>query len=870
MSKKLSKSINYYEDFFKKNKMIYFPSGLKWGYKTITKTINGQKFKILKKYKEKLICLPGEWTKKKLSEPFSTKEHHQNSISILTGKISNLFIVDTDIRIDYDGQKIFLDIAKKENINIKTVISITQSGSYQYWFKYSEDLNIISNDSSSIIINGERKKGVDVRTNGGMIYAPTSYIDREHIRYYYDFAFNHENFSLEMAEFPKELIKYFDPKNIIYKNGKKLRNDNEIKKDIKQIKKIVNLISYKNKKVDFNVHKICGYGLKHYGIENNVVKEMKDIFYNILVKNNHKDENPDINEGNYQEPGWFETLKPRIKNPLTIASVYHCARDNNKNGYKKIMKRYDKNYILYANEILDIYIDKTDFQEVKYSILKKIKDKILNELITKTNEIQGKNCNDYLNIIEEVDMRRFLNNLKGKLNKEFMRYINNFVGVCMDGRTLYYVVAYPRGEFTNKTYMKVCAKKYLIEYFRKSIKIKLNIKSECDFIIKCNNKIFRFKKNLKNEYKFEFSIADMIRKSKKLKMVKFVRFINCPEKIVGSTLNLFNGFDIEVSKEPEGYKKDMTIFLNHIHNIWCKKRKDLFNYILSWFAFIIQKVGQKSNACLVLISEQGAGKNIIIDKFHKIIGNLHSTTIQDLSKIENFNELLENRILVMLDEAYVRSPKNNNALKNMITQKKIHINEKYIERRERDNNCNFIIATNHKNPILLDLKERRLLMMELDDRYSGPTSKKNKEYFEKLGNVKEESILWFFQNLNIEKFNSSEIPETETKNLLILQNLNPITDFVYNSLLDNVFPGFNQYSDKKGLVSKKSSYLIFLEQYKGKHKLSRTTYTQNILKLTGCEQKNHQNVRCFIYNDIEEVKDFFCEKLGMKKKIIFK
>ena len=57
----------------------------------------------------------------------------------------------------------------------------------------------------------------------------------------------------------------------------------------------------------------------------------------------------------------------------------------------------------------------------------------------------------------------------------------------------------------------------------------------------------------------------------------------------------------------------IQLFLTNIEQIICNKKKEIYDYAINWVSFIIQKVGQKTKAAIIITGIQGTGKNTFTD-----------------------------------------------------------------------------------------------------------------------------------------------------------------------------------------------------------------------------------------------------------------
>jgi hypothetical protein len=173
-------------------------------------------------------------------------------------------------------------------------------------------------------------------------------------------------------------------------------------------------------------------------------------------------------------------------------------------------------------------------------------------------------------------------------------------------------------------------------------------------------------------------------------------------------------------------------FLNHVKIIIADKNEEVYKYLINWISFIIQNPGEKCGTSPLLISAQGTGKNVF---FSDVICELvEGYAIANENKIENvvgrFNCSLENKVLVICNELQsVENARylNSDALKSIITEKKIRYDTKHLKVREGENVANFIFISNNILPLRIDNSDRRYLVINCSDEMKG-----NEEYFASL------------------------------------------------------------------------------------------------------------------------------------------
>ena len=168
------------------------------------------------------------------------------------------------------------------------------------------------------------------------------------------------------------------------------------------------------------------------------------------------------------------------------------------------------------------------------------------------------------------------------------------------------------------------------------------------------------------------------------------------------------------------------------------------------------------------------------------------SNITEISELTgNFNSVIESKMLLVLNElknAGEDRLANFNALKSIITDKIIRINEKNQPRRTSENVANFIFCTNNAFPVKIELGDRRYVVMSCNGKY-----KNDFEYWTALNKSFTPEfyshLLSFFMQRDISKFNPRVIPMTEAKHDLIEASRSPLDVWIcdnYNDLIEGI------------------------------------------------------------------------------------
>lgn len=197
--------------------------------------------------------------------------------------------------------------------------------------------------------------------------------------------------------------------------------------------------------------------------------------------------------------------------------------------------------------------------------------------------------------------------------------------------------------------------------------------------------------------------------------------IDCPS----STYNLWTPFDIFADYD---YKENIVgseFFINHIKTLL--PNEGVHDWFFKWMSHLIQYPSMKSGVRTpFLISEQGAGKDSIIELLRAIMGSCH---VLETSKPSNdvwghFNDLMTgNTYLVALNELSRQETIGaEEHIKMLQTEGEILINPKGHTPYKIKSYHRFIGLTNREDPLGTSKGDRRNLFFRCSDSLIGNTN----------------------------------------------------------------------------------------------------------------------------------------------------
>jgi Family of unknown function (DUF5906) len=248
-----------------------------------------------------------------------------------------------------------------------------------------------------------------------------------------------------------------------------------------------------------------------------------------------------------------------------------------------------------------------------------------------------------------------------------------------------------------------------------------------------------------------------------------------------SKYNLWSGFKYEQSAEG-----NCDLFLDHLKWCVCNGNGQLYEYILDWFAQIIQTPEQKIGKVLALSGKQGTGKSIIGEIFAELFADEHTSKFNRIEDITHtYNGDLINKVFIMCEETFWGgNNKSRSQLKDLITSPTLTAEDKYKPRFQAKNVLRFFLTSNEEWMAPVEEGDRRYIVVSVNDAHQNDT-----EYFSNMITQLEnqqgyEKLLYVLKNRDLSNRDFNQIPDTEVRRRHIYLGLKPLKKYIYESLLE--------------------------------------------------------------------------------------
>ena len=243
-------------------------------------------------------------------------------------------------------------------------------------------------------------------------------------------------------------------------------------------------------------------------------------------------------------------------------------------------------------------------------------------------------------------------------------------------------------------------------------------------------------------------------------------------------------------KARKGHWKLIDTFLK---NVICDGDEDSYNYLINYIAHALQLPEKKPGVMIILMGGQGIGKGTL----GRIIQKIWPSTYLQVSNIDaitgNFNGALERSFIVFMDEAlFAGDRKSSDALKSLVTEPLILINEKHQPARQTKSYHRFIAATNAMHLKHTDNDDRRDFVLQVSERHKNDHNYWN-ELDHEMNHGGIEAFMYDLLERDLTKFNVRAKPSTAALMEQKLMSLGSIERWWHNCLEYGEFESIDEH-----------------------------------------------------------------------------
>lgn len=256
--------------------------------------------------------------------------------------------------------------------------------------------------------------------------------------------------------------------------------------------------------------------------------------------------------------------------------------------------------------------------------------------------------------------------------------------------------------------------------------------------------------------------------------------------------NLWRGFrvpDVAKADASPVAVEAVEMYLEHIHENICKGDPKLAQWLIGYFAHLVQRPWEKPSVAIVFTGRKGVGKSTVAETIKYLLGGHAIQTGDDRYLVGNFNAHMAYNLLLILEEAcWAGDKKAEGMLKNLITSK-----ENVIENKGKDpilvDSCSRVcIIGNEQWVIPATEDERRFAVFNV-----GEGRMQDRKYFTKMRKGMEAGgysyLLHVLKNFDLSDVDVDEAPKTEGLHQQKEQSLSPFKQWWLDCLHEGVIVG---------------------------------------------------------------------------------
>jgi hypothetical protein len=198
--------------------------------------------------------------------------------------------------------------------------------------------------------------------------------------------------------------------------------------------------------------------------------------------------------------------------------------------------------------------------------------------------------------------------------------------------------------------------------------------------------------------------------------------------------NLWNGYEIS-----EGVENGSSQALcDHIKKVWCRDNDRHYEYVMNWFAWILQRPERKVGVMICVKSRQGTGKGIVVSVMKSIMnGERYNGPMSQLSNTDSvikWSDGIEGKCLINFDEAFWGGSKElEGVVKNLVTEPHQQIRKKNEKPYSIRNTTAFLVTTNNEHFVGMTYDDRRYFCLDANSDFTDAMQKADKRaYFRNI------------------------------------------------------------------------------------------------------------------------------------------
>lgn len=227
------------------------------------------------------------------------------------------------------------------------------------------------------------------------------------------------------------------------------------------------------------------------------------------------------------------------------------------------------------------------------------------------------------------------------------------------------------------------------------------------------------------------NIYDMWFKSSDRKMIPRQNLIFDPKQEHDhdeNYINIYRGLTVDVMRDQYGEQLSQAEAFDDCQGIMtlindlCDGEEEAVKFLLKWLAFPLQNIGAKMATCVLMHGHiHGSGKSLMFGTIMKKIYGEYHTTVGQAQLDNQYNEWIENKLFGVFEEIVDNKKKHNvmGMIKHLITGETLYVSKKFVSGWEMNNHLNTVFLSNNTQPLPIEEKDRRFLVLNPNKDLSG-------------------------------------------------------------------------------------------------------------------------------------------------------
>lgn len=248
--------------------------------------------------------------------------------------------------------------------------------------------------------------------------------------------------------------------------------------------------------------------------------------------------------------------------------------------------------------------------------------------------------------------------------------------------------------------------------------------------------------------------------------------------------------------QPDSKRADEAgeIYEQHLSNLI--KEPEYRDTITDFLAFLVQHPGEKIRWAIMMQGAEGAGKTYFAKVAQAVLGFEHVKILGDGAIKSGYNEWSFGHQLVAVEEIYVSGANRHsvmNAIKPLITNDDISVDEKFRSNRQVHNVSNYMLFSNHHDALALTPNDRRYFVVKSALQHKHEVLSLGENYFAKIyGSLRDNPggmRAWLLDWEISESFQpNGHAPRTKYVGEMVQDSANDLTAAIRKLLIEADYP----------------------------------------------------------------------------------